>query len=49
MNLINYNKIDIEKISETELKDLQTRELEEDYSLEDVKKYLEVNRAINNV
>ena len=49
MNLTNYKKIEIEEISDSELKDLQIREKEEDYSLEDVKKYLEVNKAINNV
>ncbi len=49
MNLVNLKDIEIEKISDWELKDLQIREQEEDYSFDDVKKYLEVNSVINNV
>ena len=43
------NTLEVEKISQAELIDLQQREQEEDYSLEDVKKYLEVNAVVNHV
>ena len=49
MNLRKVKNRDIEKISDVDMKELDMREKEEDYSLEDVNKYLEVNSVINNV
>jgi hypothetical protein len=49
MNWKEIKEIEIEEISDIELKDLQIREKEEDYSIDDVKKYLEVSSIVNNV
>jgi hypothetical protein len=41
--------INIEEISIKELNELRSREMEEDFDFEEIKKYLKLNKKLTNV
>ena len=49
VNLKNVNSLEVETISEKELKDLRIRDNEENIDFEDLKRYLKLNQKLTNV
>lgn len=47
--LKNSESFAVENISNEELQELRSRELEENFDFEDLKKYLKVNKKLTNV